>query len=115
MSAALTAYPYDQIQFARVNATSDGDNTVITGTSGFKIRVLGYNVTANAAGVVSFQDSASSAVTFGSFELLDSGSHSYAGSFECPAFDVTSGLNLEVNCATGVDLLGHVTYVLIKG
>lgn len=110
----LSAYPYDQIQFARINATSDGDNTVVTGTTGFRIRVLGYSVTANAAGVIAFQDSAASPVIFASFEEADSASHSYAGSFECPAFDVTSGLNLEVTNASSVDTLGHVTYVLIK-
>jgi hypothetical protein len=114
MSGGLESYPYDQIQFSRINATSDGDNTVVTGKSGFKIRVLGYSVTANAAGVIAFQDSAASPVIFASFEEADSASHSYAGTFESPAFDVTSGLNLEVTNAASVDTLGHVSYVFLK-
>lgn len=111
---SLESYPYNAIRFARINATSDGDNTVVTGTSGYKIRVLSYAVNANAAGVIAFQDSAGSPVVAASFELTDGGGVSFAGGLEAPAFEVASGLNLEINTAAGVDALGHVSYVLVK-
>lgn len=103
------------IEFARFNATSDGDNTIITGRTGESIVVLGYAVNVNAAGVVGFQDSAGSAVTFASFEFTDGGGASYAGNAQAPAFKVTEGLNLEINCAAGVDALGHVTFQRVRG
>lgn len=102
--------PGQGVEFVRINATSDGDNTLITGASGQKIRVIGYSVNVNAAGVVAFQDSAGSPVIFGSFEFVDGGGASFAGTPECPAFDVTEGLNLEINTAAGVDALGHITF-----
>lgn len=111
---ALDAYPYNQITFARINATSDGDNTVITGTTGYKIRVLSYAFTLNAAGVVTVQDSAGTPGVLASFELTDGGGVSFAGGFDAPAFDVTSGLNLEFSMAAGVDALGHIAYVLVR-
>lgn len=103
--------PNNGVEHVRINATSDGDNTVITGRSGEKIIVLGYALNVNAAGVVQFQDSAASAAVFASFELVDGGGVAFAGTPDCPAFGVTTGLNLEVNAAAGVDALGHITFV----
>jgi hypothetical protein len=99
------------VEFVRVNATADGDNTVITGRSNERIVVLGYALNVNAAGVITLQDSAGSPAVFASFELVDGGGVSYAGSPECPAFAVTAALNLEVSNAAGVDTLGHITFV----
>lgn len=99
------------LQYVRVNAASDGDNTIITNADTTKkIVVIGYAVVVNAAGVIQFQDSAGSAAVYASFELPDSGGIAYAGGLDCPAFEVTEGLNLEINCAAGVDALGHLTY-----
>lgn len=103
------------VEFARINATSDGDNTVITGRSGERIVVLGYAVNTNAAGVVAFQDSAASPGVLASFEFVDGGGATYAGSTDCPAFVVPSGLNLELTVAAGVDGLGHVTFIRERG
>jgi hypothetical protein len=97
-------------EFARINATSDGDNTVITGAAGQKIVVLGYSINVNAAGVVTWQDSAVSPVIFASYEFVDGGGASYAGTADAPAFEVTEGLNLELSTAAGVDGLGHITF-----
>lgn len=97
-------------EFVRVNATADGANTVISGRSGEVIVVLGYSLTANAAGVVTLQDSTGTPVVFASFELLDSQPVAYAGGDSCPAFEVTAGKNFVISNAAGVDTLGHVTF-----
>lgn len=103
-----------EIKHARINATSDGDNTVISNTNTAKsIVVLGYALNVNAAGVVAFQDSTATPVVAASFEFVDGGGASFAGSFDCPAFELGKGKNLEINTAAGVDALGHVTYVLV--
>lgn len=100
-------------KFARVSAADDGDNTVITGTANKSIYVLGYALNANAAGVVTIQDSAGTPVVHASFELTDGGVVTYAGSEDAPAFKIAKGLNLEINNAAGVDALGHLTYILV--
>ncbi len=99
-------------KFVRVNSTSDGDNTVISGVAGKSIYVLGYAVGANAAGVITFQDTAASPVIYATFEFNDGGGASYAGSEGCPAFKVTKGEGLEVSNAAGVDTTGHLTYIV---
>jgi hypothetical protein len=111
MTVLGSRYP---LNFVRINATSDGDNTVVTGTTGKSIVVINYVINVNAAGVVQFQDSAGSAVVFASYEFPDSGGASFVGTELSPAFRVTKGLNLEINCAAGVDALGHLCYVLTE-
>lgn len=101
------------LNYARFNATSDGDNTVVEAATGKRIVVLGYALNVNAAGVVKFQSTATEAVIAAEFEFTDGGGATYAGGPECPAFELAMGVGLEINCATGVDGLGHVTYVLI--
>lgn len=105
------AQRYDsyEVKYARVNATDDGDNTVVAAVTGKSIVVIGYAVNANAAGVVTFKDATA---THASFELTDGGSVTYAGGTSCPAFRVTKGAALVVNNAAGVDCLGHLSYVL---
>lgn len=99
-----------EVLFARVNATSDGDNTVIAAVAGKSIRVLGFVLNLNAAGVSTIQDSASSPVIHASFEFPDGGGVSYSGGIFCPAFELATGTALEINNAAGVDTLGFITY-----
>ena len=108
----MTAYETKQ---ARINATSDGANTVITGVAGHTIIVLAYALNANAAGVVTLQDSAGSPAIFASFEFVDGGGIAFAGSMDAPAFRIAEGNGFVISNAAGVDCLGHVTYVLKRG
>lgn len=102
-----------ELKFARVNATSDGDNTVVSNTNTAKqIVVLGYAINVNAAGVVTWQSTETSPTIVASYEFVDGGGASFAGSFDCPAFQLPRGTGLELNTAAGVDGLGHVTYIL---
>ena len=100
------------LRFVRVNATSDGDNTVISAPSDAtrSIYVIGYSLNVNAAGVITVQDSDNTAVA--SFEFVDGGGASYAGNLDCPAFKLPAGKGLEVSNVAGVDTLGHITYII---
>lgn len=107
-----TAPPY-LLRYTRVNATSDGDNTVIAAVAGKSILVLGYAINANAAGVVTLQDSAGTPNVFATFEFTDGGGATYTGGWDCPAFQVAVGNAFEISNAAGVDCTGHITYCLI--
>lgn len=105
-----------EVKFVRLNATSDGDNTVIAAVPEKRIRVLGYFVsnTGSAAGDVTLQDSAGTPVVFGTVSLTNDGAPlSYAGGVFCPACELDRGVGLEINCATNVDAVGHLTYQLV--
>lgn len=109
-----TIYQNLERKFVRVNATSDGDNTIITNSdTNLAIVIFGYALNVNAAGVITLQDSAGTPVVHASFELVDGGGVSYAGSADTPAFVLAKGTNFEINTAAGVDALGHVTYGLL--
>lgn len=102
-----------ELKFARVNATSDGDNTVVAAvTAPKRIYVLGYTINVNAAGVVTWQSTEGTPTVVASYEFVDGGGASFAGSFDCPAFALPPGTGLELSTAAGVDGLGHVTYIV---
>lgn len=92
-----------------VNATADGNTTIIAALPGQKIRVLGFVLTnATTAGAVRFDDTAAAVIARFNFGLA--GSVSYAGADDRPAFELGSGLGLVINNGAGVDTLGFVTY-----
>jgi hypothetical protein len=101
------------IKFVRVNATADGDNTVISAVGGKKLRVLGYALVVTAAGTITIQDSAGSPAVLAQFPLAANGGVSYSGGLDAPAFETPSGNGLEINNPAGVDTLGHLTYIEI--
>lgn len=104
-----------QARYARINATADGDNTIIAAPSdpAKSIYVLAYAITVSTtAGLVTFQDSAGSPAVFAVFDLAIRGGASFAGHLEAPAFKVTTGLGFEVNNGAGVDTIGHITYII---
>jgi len=105
-----TFYP-SETKFARVNATSDGDNTVVAAVVGKKIRVIGYSLTTTAAGVIALQDTTGTPVVHATLSFAAAGSASYAGGPLCPAFETASGAGVEISNAAGVDTLGHLTYI----
>ena len=97
------------IQFARVNASADGDNTVVAAVAGKKIRVLGYNLTSRTAGLLTIKSSTTS--TLAELDLVADTAVPYSG--PAPAFETVAGELLNFNVAAGVDVVGHLTYVLI--
>lgn len=101
-----------EVKHVRINATSDGDNTVISAVPGRKIRVLSYVITATGAGTCLFQST--SDVVAASFSLAAQGGVSYAGGINAPAFETATGTGLEVSCAASQDILGHLTYQEVR-
>lgn len=108
----MAAFPAE-VKYARINATADGDNTVIAAVAGKALRVLGYALNVTAAGTISLQDTAGTPVVHAQFALAANGVVSYAGGLQAPAFETASGVGLEVNNPTGVDTLGHISYLEI--
>jgi hypothetical protein len=106
----LSTDPRD-VKSARVNADTDGDNTVIAGVAGKKLRIIGYQLTASAAGVVTLKDDAASPVTHAELNAGASVPIPFAGSVWCPAFDVAAGEGLVINTQAGQDVNGHIAYV----
>lgn len=107
---------YDHLEekYVRVNATSDGTNTIITNSDPkLAIVVLSYALNVNAAGVITVQDSAGSPAVHASFEFVDGGGASYGG--PRAAFKLAKGTNLVISNAAGIDTLGHITYCLLPG
>ena len=98
------------IKFVRINATADGDNTIISGVTNKKIRVLGYALTVTTAATITIQDTAGSPNIFAQFSLAAQGGVSYSGGIMCPAFETLAGNGVEINVNTGQDCLGHMTY-----
>lgn len=94
--------------FARINATADGSNVVIPTVTGSRIVVIGFCLTATAAGVVTIQDSA--AVVLASFDLAARTPVSYSGTTEAPAFQTSVTEGLIVVTQTGQDVLGFIAY-----
>jgi hypothetical protein len=101
------------IKFAKIDATSDGDNSVVAAVALKKIRVLGYAFSVTAAGTVDFESDEGSDVVLARFSLAANGGASYAGGIDCPAFETAAGSALFCTVGAGVDAKGHLTYIEI--
>lgn len=102
------------MRFASVSATADGNNIITTGTTSKVQRILGYVLTATAAGLVTIQDTNATPKVIGRLRIGGDGyGASYAGGIDAPVGDTGSGYGITINCAAGVDVYGHITYILI--
>jgi hypothetical protein len=98
------------IKFASVNATADGDNTIITGVGGKKLRILGYALMATGAGTLSLK-SAGTTVLGRVRASGDGAGAAYAGGVDAPACETATAEAFVLNNPTGVDTVGHVSYI----
>lgn len=98
-------------RFASVNATADGDNTLVAAIVGRKIRVINYVLYASATGAANFTSGAGGTVLARCLPAVNGGA-SFAGDENSPAFETAAGAALVLNNGAGVDILGHLTYVL---
>ncbi len=98
------------IQFQAVNASADGDNTVITGKAGKLIRVTGFVLVVTAAGLVRILDGSAAQPEYARWTFAANGGAAYAGGPEAPAFDIAVGQDLVINNAASVDTTGFITY-----
>lgn len=99
-----------QLRFARIDATADGDNTIVAAVTGRKIRVLSYSITARgtAPNVVTLKSGAST--TKAVLNLADNTGLTYAGPY--PALETDDGDAFVVNVEAGKDATGHLTYIV---
>ena len=96
---------------ARINATADGNNTVIAAVANTQLLILGYALAVTLAGTITLQDTQGTPAVHASFPLATNGGISYAGESGAPAFEIAVGQGFVINNPAGVDTLGHVTYV----
>jgi hypothetical protein len=104
----------ERVQSVALAATADGDNTVIAAQgTGKKIRVLGYALNINAPGTVQWKSNTTA--LSGAMEFVDGGGlvapmcDPSIGAFW---FETAANEALVITNATGVDSLGHVTYLV---
>lgn len=95
--------------YVRVNATADGDNTVIPAVALKRIRVISYAVLVTSSGTLSMQGTDN--VVHASFPFAANGGVSYGG--PTAAFETNVGCGLEVSTAGGQDAGGHLTYQVV--
>jgi hypothetical protein len=98
------------LKFASVNATADGDNTVISGVASKKLRILGYALMATGAGTLSLK-SAGTTVLGRVRASGDGAGAAYAGGVDAPACETATAEAFVINNPTGVDTVGHVSYI----
>jgi hypothetical protein len=97
--------------YTQINATADGDNTVIAAQAGKVIRVISYVLTSTATGAVLVKDGAGTVLA--RFNPAVNGGAAFAGGVDAPAFETASGQSLVINNAAGIDTIGHIGYVVI--
>ena len=97
-------------KFAAINATTNGDNTIIAAVAAKKLRVLAYALVADAAVGVAFEDGAGGTELSGQMAFAANGGISVpfnpVGWFETTANTL---LNIETDAAANVR--GHIVYV----
>ncbi len=97
-------------KFSAINATTNGDNTIVAAVSGKKVRVLSYSLVADAAVGCAFDDGSGGTELSGQMAFAANGGISVpfspVGHFETTANTV---LNLETDAVANVR--GHVCYV----
>lgn len=97
-----------QIKFALVNATADGDNTILAAVASKKIRVLAYSLSVSLTGTITVK---SAATEKAKLSLTTGTPAPFAGSLYTPAFETGVNEALIVNNPAGVDTFGHITYI----
>lgn len=101
-------------KFASVAATASGNNTIVSAVTDKKIRVLGYMLTADAAGGGidgRFRTGAAGAFLTGPMFLEKGVISTYAGNTEAPAFETVAGDALILNLSAAKNISGHIVYI----
>jgi hypothetical protein len=113
----MPIYGWKSINTVAVNATADGNNTVVAAPgANKKIVVLGYQL--RMVGAVGGEAITVRSGTAGTIHLSELAAATpgariaYAGDNEGPAFVCDENALLNINTAAGGDVLGHLTYVV---
>lgn len=99
---------------ARVNATADGDNTLVAAPGAKKqIVVLGYQFRFIGAGAFTVRSGAAGTIHLEEVGVASPGQrNSYPGTVDGPAFVCDENTALVVNNFATGDTLGHLTYFI---
>jgi hypothetical protein len=94
-----------------VNATADGDNTLIAAPgAGLCIVVFGFVLTGATTAGQAILKSGAGGTTHARLSLGTSGGVGIDADERAPAFVCDANAALVVNCATGQDVLGMIVY-----
>jgi predicted oxidoreductase (fatty acid repression mutant protein) len=100
------------VQQAFANATTSGNTQVVALTSGKRVRVLKYTISASAAVNVYFNSSGSGAISATKY-LAAAGSGIGAGLCHFGHFQTAVGEALQVNLSTSANVGVDVLYILV--
>lgn len=111
--ASTRSTSLNEIKYAVIDHAASGDNTIVTGVTGKKIRVLSYTIVAAGAVLVRFESGASGTALTGQMSLAANGGISAAFN-EGGHFETAAGalLNLELGGVVSVD--GHLSYIEVS-
>lgn len=99
-------------QFAVINVSSSGDNTIVALVASKVIRVLSYVIVADAAVAVKFTSGLAGTALTGAMALAANGG--IAAPFSPVGhFQTGSGVALVLNLGAAIGARGHLTYVAV--
>lgn len=102
---------YRKPLYAAINVSTAGDNTLVAAVAGKRIRVLSYTLVCSAVETVRFESGAGGTALTGQMEFGANGGA--AVTCDHGLFETAAGALLNLELATGVNVDGHLTYVLI--
>lgn len=97
-------------KFAAISASSSGDNTIVTGVTSKKIRVLAFRVNGSAAVNWKFQSSTGGDIT-GLFYCVSGGQGEIGAFSPVGLFQTVAGEDLQLNLSGAVAVGGYVVYI----
>jgi hypothetical protein len=101
-----------ELRFLEVAATADGANVLVAAASGKKVKVVSYVLTCSAPGTLVIEDT--DGTNLAQFIVAANGGVSFAGNHDGPAFQTALGKGLQTNNPAGMDVFGHIAYLLLE-
>lgn len=100
--------------FAKVSASSSGNNTIVAAATGYKIRVLHYFLVASGAVDVKFQSGASGTDITGLMQFDAKGQNAGSSFGKYGVMETASAELLNLNLSAAVNVGGHIVYTLVE-
>jgi hypothetical protein len=98
-------------KFAKIAASSSGNNTLVAAVTGKKIRVLGFNFIGNGAVNAKFQDGAGGTDLTGLYYIPAAGGGVSVGYSRAGWFETTAATLLNLNLSGAVAVGGSLVYL----
>jgi hypothetical protein len=101
-----------ELKYLLVQALADGANVLVAAVAGKRVKVISYVFTiATAAGTLILEETGGTGLA--KFSVAINGGVSFAGNYDGPAFQTAIGQGLQTNNPTGLDVYGHIAYLLL--